>query len=441
MSEPEQHGATAVGTVLDGSYRLTRLIGAGGMGAVFEAVQMRLGKRVAVKVMARGLIANDEALARFRREVEITSQLAHPHVIQVSDFGTSPSGEPYLVMEYLEGEDLETRIERVSRLSLPTVAHVVKQLASALAATHAKGVVHRDLKPANVFLVQIPGDADFVKVVDFGISKIVRRSSTKLTGASVVMGTPEYMSPEQAAGKVDKIDHRTDQWAMACITWQMLSGRQPFIAPDVNALLYQIINGNLPPLAAKVPGLPDDVEEVLRRALSKRQQDRFPTITAFARAFEGAAAATPAAKPPEVHRRDKDKEKGTDKDRDRDRDRAKPKRRASGPFENVSKLVKNISQRATSVWSPAKEKQRRATRRKKIAWISAAVGGTLLITSAVVLYSGRLPWKGSSASLSPASGQQAATSPASPTVVPLRSDKGNGNKSTEPRKRRSPLRR
>src|SRR5207247_1702896 len=158
--------------------------------------------------------------ARFRREVQVTSQLAHPHIVHVSDFGNAPGGQPYLVMEYLEGEDLADRLHRVGRLSLETALGIVNQVASALAATHAKGIVHRDLKPENVFLLRVEGVSDFVKVVDFGISK-VKHSDEKLTRASVMMGTPAYMAPEQATGRVDDIDHRTDQWALACLAWEM----------------------------------------------------------------------------------------------------------------------------------------------------------------------------------------------------------------------------
>jgi serine/threonine-protein kinase len=191
---------------------------------VYEAVQLRLNKRVAIKLMSRDLAANREALARFHREAEITSHLGHPHLVTVIDFGTAESGEPYLVMEYLDGEDLDHRLRRVGRMPIEGVVHVVRQVASALNAAHDQGVVHRDLKPGNVFLVQIPGEPDFVKVLDFGISKM-KAARTQLTSASAVMGTPNYMSPEQATGMIDDIDHRTDQWALACTqTYPGLNG-------------------------------------------------------------------------------------------------------------------------------------------------------------------------------------------------------------------------
>jgi serine/threonine-protein kinase len=282
-----------VGTVLEGAYRITRLIGEGGMGAVYEAVQLRLEKRVAIKLMARHLAANREAVARFHREAEITSRLGHPHLVGVVDFGQAETGEPYLVMEYLEGEDLDQRLRRVRRMPIEAVVRVVRQVASALSAAHAQGIVHRDLKPANIFLVQVPGETDFVKVLDFGVSKMMA-ARTRLTNAAVAMGTPVYMSPEQATGQSDAIGHQVDQWALACIAWEMLLGTPPFVADDPLALLYQITKIEPHPLTPRLPGLAPAAEEELRRALSKRPAERFPSIRDFARAFEAAAFGRPA---------------------------------------------------------------------------------------------------------------------------------------------------
>ncbi len=299
VSESAQLGALT-GAVLGGAYQVTHLIGEGGMGAVYEALQLRLNKRVAIKVMSRELASNSEALARFRREAEVTSRLGHPHLVNVMDFGATDSGEPYLVMEYLDGEDLDHRIRRLTRLPLETAVEITRQVASALSAAHDEGIVHRDLKPGNVFLVKVKGEADFVKVLDFGISKI-KASRTKLTRASAVMGTPEYMSPEQATGLIEEIDHRADQWALGCIAWEMLSGHAPFIADDMAALFYQVINMDPHPLSRRAPGLPAEVESVLRRALAKQAANRYPLIKDFSRAFETAAFGRSAdATPPPV---------------------------------------------------------------------------------------------------------------------------------------------
>ena len=285
---PEAHAAAVIGSVLGGAYQITRLIGEGGMGWVYEGRHLRLNKPVAIKLMARELAANAEALARFHREAEVTSRLGHPHLVSVLDFGATDSGAPYLVMEYLDGEDLERRIRREGRLTLETSVEITKQIASAVGAAHAEGIVHRDLKSANVFLVRVRDENDFVKVLDFGVSKI-KAARTRLTRATAVMGTPEYMSPEQATGLIEEIDHRTDQWALGCIVWEMLSGYAPFMADDLGALFYQIIHQDPHALTRRAPGLPAAVEPVLRRALAKRPTDRFPSIKEFARTFQAAA--------------------------------------------------------------------------------------------------------------------------------------------------------
>jgi serine/threonine protein kinase len=289
MNDAPDRNAPQPGTILDQAYRLERLLSEGGMGAVFEAVQLRLERRVAVKIMRGALAEEPEALARFRREVKVLSRLGHPHVVQLLDFGTTPSNQPYLVTEFLDGEDLQQRLDRVGRLPLPAALAIFRQVASALAAIHAKAIVHRDLKPANVFLLDVDGAPDFVKVVDFGISKL-KTATTDLTRPASLLGTPEYMSPEQAAGRAAELDHRSDQWALACLAWHMLAGRPPFTATSLDELLDRVGNDDPPSLRAAVPGLPPDVERAVDRALAKRPSQRFPTVEAFLRAFEAAAA-------------------------------------------------------------------------------------------------------------------------------------------------------
>jgi serine/threonine protein kinase len=276
-----------VGMVLGGAYELVGRIGEGAMGAVYEAHHLRLHKRVAVKLMNRTMARHPDALARFHREARIASRLGHPNLVNVLDFGTSEDDEPYLVMEHLEGEDLDRRIRRAGSVPLANAVQIARQVASALAVVHAKGIVHRDLKPANIFLVQVPGEPDFVKVLDFGVSKI-KAARTKLTDASTVIGTPEYMSPEQASGSGDDIDHRADQWALACMVWEMLSGRPPFTADHADAIFYQLSHVAPPPLSKHAPDVPSSVELVLLHALSKRAADRYPSMKAFARALETA---------------------------------------------------------------------------------------------------------------------------------------------------------
>ena len=276
------------GAILEGAYRLVRVIGQGGMGAVYEAVQLRLNKRVAIKIMSHDLASNTVALARFHREAEITSRLGHPHLVTVMDFGTSESGEPYLVMEMLDGEDLEVRLEKVGRLPLEAMVRITRQAASALGAAHAQDIVHRDMKPANIFLLHVPGEQEFVKVLDFGISK-VKAASARLTRATAVVGTPLYMSPEQTLGRVADTDQRADQWALACIAWEMLSGHPPFDGDDVPTLFHRINRVDPPPLETHGDPLAPGVELVLRKALSKNVAERYPSIREFAHSLETAA--------------------------------------------------------------------------------------------------------------------------------------------------------
>jgi serine/threonine-protein kinase len=255
------------------------------MSTVFEALQIKLQRRVAVKLMAAELAGQPDALARFRREVKITSRLAHPHIVHLLDFGFLPSGQAYLVTEYLEGEDLEQRLQRVRRLPLVTTTRIVTQVAGALAAIHGKGVIHRDLKPGNILLLTVDGISDFPKLVDFGISKLLT-SSTQLTRPATVLGTPEYMSPEQASGRTAEVDHRADQWALACTTWRMLCGNPPFVGWDLDDLLRQITQQEPAALQAGTPELSAALDRVLRKGLAKRPAQRFATIAAFSRAFQ-----------------------------------------------------------------------------------------------------------------------------------------------------------
>ena len=277
-----------VGSVLGNIYRLTRAIATGGMGTVYEANIIGSKKRVAIKVMAIELSQDKESLARFRREADITTSLGHPNIVRVHEFGMSDSGQPYLVMEYLEGEDLDQRLEKNQRLPMGHAFQLVQQVASALSVAHEKGIVHRDLKPANIFIVTKPGKKDFAKILDFGISK-VPAGAVNLTHGRTVLGTPYYMSPEQATARSSDVDHRTDQWALACITWQMLCGECPFQGDDLHAITYQLAFASPAPLSPLVPDLPLKVEPVLLRALSKNKNDRFPSIADFAHALQEAA--------------------------------------------------------------------------------------------------------------------------------------------------------
>jgi serine/threonine protein kinase len=289
------------GVVLQGTYRLEQRLGVGGMGEVWQATHARLPGQYAVKVLLRELTSNREALARFCREAEIMAELRHPNIVQVFDFNTTPEGVPYFVMEYLDGVDLGRRLASERRLAPEAAADIVRQAAAGLAAAHRRGVVHRDLKPQNMFLMQVEGQTgELVKILDFGISK-VRSATNRLSRGSQVFGTPQYMAPEQALGSSAEIDGRADQFALAAITFELLTGHDAFLGQDPASLLFQVVHEPHQPLARYLPGDVGPVQAVLDRALSKSRADRYPTILEFAHELVEAMAPLMTAAHPHRH--------------------------------------------------------------------------------------------------------------------------------------------
>ncbi len=276
------------GTIVADTYEVTRLLGQGGMGQVWEAQHRRLvGKRVAVKILLAQAAADPNSYARFRREAEIASRLGHPNIVEALDFNTLPSGTPYIILEFLKGESLAKRLQS-GPMQLDATLAIVRQVASALAAAHKEGVVHRDLKPDNIYLC--PTDSggtvtEHVKVLDFGISKI-KDSNTVQTQASSLIGTPQYMSPEQASGKHTETDHRTDQFALGAIVFEMLIGQAVFAGQSLAEVITKVLFAETPldQLAGRAP---DHVIAAVGRALSKSSADRFPDIGQFIAALTG----------------------------------------------------------------------------------------------------------------------------------------------------------
>ncbi len=286
-------GTSLVGQVLGDTYRVERELGGGGMGAVYEASHLRLRRHFAIKVLFPKVAANEEALARFQREAQITSSLGHPHIVEVIDFNHAPDGSPYIVMELLEGRDLEGLLQERGPLPLERVATIFGQVAGALLAAHEQGIIHRDLKPSNVFLCDKAGQRDVVKVVDFGISKVLGSKSV-VTRTQATMGTPGYMSPEQAEGRAAEVDIRTDVFAMGTMLYEMLSGRPPFAGESIPTMLYKIVHQPPPPLRGVCPGIPAEIEVVVHRALEKSPEDRFPSMEEMVVALGEALAGTSA---------------------------------------------------------------------------------------------------------------------------------------------------
>lgn len=284
-------------TILDGTYRIVKLLGHGGMGDVYLAAHERMPGFFAVKAMQPGLMSRAESVSRFKREVEILAGVRHPNVVQVFDFNISPEGVPYLVMELVDGQDLDAELRSGRELAAADVMSIVRQVASALDAAHAVGVVHRDLKPANIILVPAPGQAPVVKVIDFGIS--ISEWSHRITvDTSSVRGTPEFMSPEQALGRRDEIDARSDQFALAALAHTLLAKRPPFAGDTPLATLSAIVNGEPEALGPHVPWPAAEVEAVLRKGMARAREDRYGSVLELTEALDAALARSGALAEP-----------------------------------------------------------------------------------------------------------------------------------------------
>jgi len=284
-----------VGQVLNDTYRLTRKLDQGGMGAVYEAVHARLTrKRFAIKVLRPEASEEKELFTRFRREAEITSELGHPHIVNVIDFHETEDGRQYMVMEFLEGENLGNRLRRRGPLPPRELHRLMEQVGSGLQAAHDKGIVHRDMKPENIFLVDTGTDKPLAKVLDFGISKI-RHSASVLTRDHSLLGSPFYMSPEQASGLVKTIDHYTDIFALGSICYHSLTGKLPFDGPTLQGVIYQVVNHQQEPLTKHNQKLDEAIDAVVTRAMAKKKEDRYPSVSEFVRALGRAVLGEEAA--------------------------------------------------------------------------------------------------------------------------------------------------
>jgi len=268
-----------LGQVLNQSYRLDSLIKVGGMGAVFRGSHTRLPKTLAIKVLHLDPEAYPDVVTRFQREAEVTAALHHPHIVEVADFNVA-EGVPYLVMELLEGEDLDHRLRHEPPLTIAEVLLVLEQTTSALDAAHRNGVVHRDIKPSNIFLCSRPDQAIYAKVLDFGVSKLMGVQSN-VTGTHASIGTPRYMAPEQARGRAGQVDERTDVFAMSTIAYEMFGGMSPFGGDSIPEVLYQIVHEEPEALDALRPDLPRALVAAIHRGMSKAPEHRQPTMAAL----------------------------------------------------------------------------------------------------------------------------------------------------------------
>lgn len=281
-ADGEAEAALAPGTRL-GKYEIVRLLGAGGMGAVYEATHLEIGKRVAIKVLSPSVAAVRGARARFLREAQLTSRVRHPHIVDVTDMGTE-GPHTFLVMELLRGEDLADRLARIGRLSIAEVVDIMLPVCSAVGAAHAASITHRDLKPQNIFLASGPHSMQ-PKVLDFGISKgDDDLSSAALTGTGAMIGTPFYLAPEQI------MDNRSsgpasDQYALGVILYECLTGVRPFSGDNLYALFQRIVAGTAPPPREHNAELPREMEQIILRAMHVNPGSRFGSVEDLGRAL------------------------------------------------------------------------------------------------------------------------------------------------------------
>ncbi|MGA8892429.1 MAG: serine/threonine-protein kinase [Anaeromyxobacteraceae bacterium] len=285
-----------MGRVIGDRYRLIAPIAEGLSSSVFKAEHVRMGKALCIKILRGPLARDPELAARFRTEARVVSRLSHPHTIAVFDFGELEGGEGfYLAMEYLHGENLYDVLRREGRLPEARAAAIGDQLLGALGEAHEAGIVHRDVKPANVMLLQPKSDADFVKLLDFGIAEIEGQ------GPGGGLGTPTYLSPEQARGGAP--DARSDLYSLGVLLYEMVGGDPPFVAPHPLAVLSAHVHEEPAPLASRCSGISPAFAAVVHRALSKRPEDRYPSADEMREALRAAAAlpvpatSTPAPEP------------------------------------------------------------------------------------------------------------------------------------------------
>jgi eukaryotic-like serine/threonine-protein kinase len=277
------------GLIIAGKYRLEEEIGRGSMGTVYRAVHVTLGQRVAIKLISGEHLKSTEARKRFSVEAKAAAKLRSRHVVQVYDDGETSEGNPYIVLEYLDGETLEQRLERDHDVPLADATRIVSHVGRALARAHAQGIVHRDLKPANIFLVKSDDDETgwIAKVLDFGIAKLVQ-GEQGTTQAGTVLGTPLFMSPEQVRG-ASSVDHRADLYSLGMCLFHMLTGEYAYYSPNYSDILVGICTQPLPHLREKSPWIPETVEQWFQRACAREPLERFQSADEMTEALQAAA--------------------------------------------------------------------------------------------------------------------------------------------------------
>lgn len=300
-----------IGTVLADRYKLLRRVGEGAMGWVFLAEHTEIGKKCAVKVLRPSLCKLPEAVRRFRREARSASAIGSRHIVDITDFGTTPNGAVFYAMEYLRGgEDLSSCIKMHGKVPWERVLNMLSQMCEALQAAHDQDIIHRDVKPANFYRIEHDGNPDFIKVLDFGIARLATPKDSIVTATGVIMGTPDYMAPEQAQGK--HVDHRADIYSLGASAYSLLTGRPPFVGANEYDVIYKQLNEEpkAPSEVVKSAGIPAWLDAAVLKAMRKDPDNRFQTMREFGKALEAREAA-PAEPAPAKPSRSATKKKGS----------------------------------------------------------------------------------------------------------------------------------
>ncbi|MCA9538758.1 MAG: serine/threonine protein kinase, partial [Myxococcales bacterium] len=297
VREGSEEDAELLGTLIDGRYRVDQKLGRGGMGSVYLGVQTAVGRPVAIKVLDFSVSRDVHRVRRFLQEARAASALSHPNTVTTHDFGQTPDGHLYMVMEFVPGDTLNERLTRSGPLDPRQAGRIAVQILAGLEAAHALGIVHRDLKPDNIILSPRPGAPDLVKVLDFRRARIGLGDEPGITRSGQVFGTPAYMAPEQVRG--ERCDGRADQYAVGLLLYEMLAGRRPFNDPDPVAAMLTRLERAAPPFGQLKPPVvvPAAFETITLRALERAPNDRFPDVGTMRVALDSAIGDTPATPP------------------------------------------------------------------------------------------------------------------------------------------------